>query len=170
MDLLRVFPLSDWAKNLTMRIFYRACRNAARAFWHFQLLTHHYIARRTLPLLQIFWFHFQIMDHVYLFVAISEFLEIANFLALYQQLQFISTFPCKNCSLKENTHFFYQKSKVSSYISTLLLRTSINCKLNSKWVFWFCLFSLFSNTRLYNFCNNLCKVYTCHKMVFAQAK
>ena len=48
MDLLRVFPLSDWAKNLTMRIFYRACRNAAQAFWHFQLLTHHYIARRTL--------------------------------------------------------------------------------------------------------------------------
>ena len=122
------------------------------------------------PLLQILWFHFQIMDYVYLIVAISEFPAIADFLALFLQLQFISTFPCKNCSLKENTHFFYQKSKVSSYISTLLLRTSINCKLNSKWAFWFCLFSLFSNTMLYNLGNNLCKVYTCHKMVFTQAK
>ena len=58
MDLVRVFPLSDWAKNLTMRIFYRACRNAALAFWHFQLLTHHYIARHTLKYFH--WFQLQI--------------------------------------------------------------------------------------------------------------
>ena len=48
MGLVWVFPLSDWAKNLTMRTFYRACRNAARKNLHFQLLTHHYIAPHTL--------------------------------------------------------------------------------------------------------------------------
>ena len=48
MGLLHPLDLSDWAKNLTMRIFYCACRNPGRKNSHFQLLTHHYIARRTL--------------------------------------------------------------------------------------------------------------------------
>ena len=30
MSLGHPLDLSDWAKNLIMRIFYRACRNAAR--------------------------------------------------------------------------------------------------------------------------------------------
>ena len=48
MGLLHPLDLSDWAKNLTMWIFYRACQNPGRKNSHFQLLTHHYIARRTL--------------------------------------------------------------------------------------------------------------------------
>ena len=48
MGLVWVFPLSDWAKNLTMRIFYRACRNAAWKIGLFKLLTHHYITPHTL--------------------------------------------------------------------------------------------------------------------------
>ena len=43
-----VFPLSDWAKILIIRRFHHACRFPARVNWHFQLLTHHYIARATL--------------------------------------------------------------------------------------------------------------------------
>ena len=50
MGLLHPLVLSDWAKNLTMRVFYRACQNPGRKNSHFQLLTHHYIARHTLLL------------------------------------------------------------------------------------------------------------------------
>ena len=54
----RFFPLSDWTQILTMRIFHRACRNAAWKIAFFKLLTHHYIARTTLKhsgeIIQIF--------------------------------------------------------------------------------------------------------------------
>ena len=48
MGLVWVFPLSDWAKNLTMRTFYHACQNAAWKIALFKLLTHHYITPHTL--------------------------------------------------------------------------------------------------------------------------
>ena len=47
--------MSDWAIILTMRIFYRACRNAARKNCNFKLLTHHYIARNTLVSLSLIY-------------------------------------------------------------------------------------------------------------------
>ena len=76
MDLLRVFPLSDWARNLTMRIFHRACRNAALAFWHFQLLTHHYIARHTLYFV-VAWLHTNVQQLSY-FLGESNLLRNSN--------------------------------------------------------------------------------------------
>ena len=51
MGLVHPLDLSDWAKNLTMRIFYRACRNAAWKIGLFKLLTHHYITPHTLIIL-----------------------------------------------------------------------------------------------------------------------
>ena len=48
MALYRFFPLSDWTQIFIIRRFHHACRFPARANWHFQLLTYHYIARVTL--------------------------------------------------------------------------------------------------------------------------